>query len=215
LKGPPLLITKQGPELLGAFRDEAEKQGTFDFSAISSLISELSPPDCRSSTVLERDLSDALTLLSLPRAQVYIQSFSALPTSVLYGLQLRQAREAKGFELSVSMLTNLFKAGHRVAGTLLTEVEKLRVKPGQGGQRFTSDRKEFPTWENSVLLYMTQGSAISQNAFIRTIELLIAETDEPERQSVTALHHEIYSYKLKLSLDLKASLDCPLMTLSS
>ena len=139
-------------KLLGAFRDEAEKQGTFDFSAISSLISELSPPDCRSSTVLERDLSDALTLLSLPRAQVYIQSFSALPTSVLYGLQLRQAREAKGFELSVSMLTNLFKAGHRVAGTLLTEVEKLRVKPGQGGQRFTSDRKEFPTWENSVLL---------------------------------------------------------------
>ena len=48
---------------------------------------------------------------------------------------------------------------------------------------------------------------LSQNSFLRAIEHCISETDEPERQNVTALRHEIYSLKLKLDQDLKASLD--------
>jgi hypothetical protein len=125
---------------------------------------------------------DALTKLGVVRAEVYTQSMSALPTSVSFGLQYKQATEAKGFELLVSFLKTLNKEGIRVAGTLVTEIEKLRVKTGPGGQRFTSDMHEFPVWENAVMVSMMHGSPLSQNAFIRAAVLCIAETDEPERQ---------------------------------
>jgi hypothetical protein len=54
---------------------------------------------------------------------------------------------------------------------------------------------------------MMQGSPLSQNSFIRAAVICIADTDEPERQSVSALHHEIFSHKLTLGQDLKESLD--------
>ena len=57
------------------------------------------------------------------------------------------------------------------------------------------------------MVSMMHGSPLSQNAFIRAAVLCIAETDEPERQSVSALHHEIFSLKLKLNQDLKEALD--------
>jgi hypothetical protein len=193
-------------KLLSSSIDEAEKKGKFDLN-VTSFSSELSPPDCRSQDPLDRKLLDALTKLGVVRAEVYTQSMSALLTSVSFGLQYKQATEAKGFELLVSFLKTLNKEGIRVAGTLVTEIEKLRVKTGPGGQRFTSDMHEFPVWENAVMVSMMHGSPLSQNAFIRAAVLCIAETDEPERQSVSALHHEIFSLKLKLNQDLKEALD--------
>jgi hypothetical protein len=138
---------------------------------------------------------------------VFSQSMSALPTSVSFGLQLKQAVEAKGFELLISFLRSLFNTGIRVAGTILTEIEKLRVRPGPGGQRFMSDIHEYPVWENAILVSMMQGSSLSQNSFTRAAVICIADTDEPERQSVSALHHEIFSLKLTLGQDLKETLD--------
>ena len=138
---------------------------------------------------------------------MFSQSMSALPTSVSFGLQLKQAVEAKGFELLISFLRSLFNTGIRVAGTILTEIEKLRVRPGPGGQRFMSDIHEYPVWENAILVSMMQGSSLSQNSFTRAAVICIADTDEPERQSVSALHHEIFSLKLTLGQDLKETLD--------
>jgi len=153
-------------KLLNIGVDEAEKKGKLDLT-VASFSSELTPPDCRSPISLDRKLLNALAVISVPRAQVFSQSMSALPTSVSFGLQLKQAVEAKGFELLNSFLRSLFNTGIRVAGTISTEIEKLRVRPGPGGQRFTSDIHEYPVWENAILVSMMQGSPLSQNSFTR------------------------------------------------